>query len=80
MKDEPALTPEVEALIARRILENEPHLLVIQDRIKSLSTGYGSLDIKVEVRGGRVEKVTFYEGYSWVREKSDQRLDPTSRK
>lgn len=76
MSTNPALTPELEALIAKQIMENKPYLLEVEEQVHALG-GYGTLDVRLDIRGGVVEKVTFYSGRVWMKPKT---IDPTSKK
>ena len=68
------LTPEMESFIAKKMMENKPYLLALEERVGKVD--YGSIEVRLEVRGGVVEKVVFYEGHTWLKEKN--KLDPTS--
>lgn len=69
MNEEPTLTPELEAFIAKKIMENKPYLIEIEDRINELG-GFGTLDVRLEVRGGKVEKASFLSTKTWLRIKT----------
>ena len=58
------LTPEEYAQI---VLENKPYLIEIERAVEE--TSYGEIDLKLFVRAGQVEKVTFYKGKVWLKEK-----------
>jgi hypothetical protein len=66
---EPILTPEMEAFIAKKIMENKPYLIEIEDRINELG-GFGTLDIRLEIRGNKVEKASFLSTKTWLRLKT----------
>lgn len=67
MTDE--ITPELEAKIAKAIMENKPYLLEIEDRVNVVK--FGEIDMKLVVRGGVVEKVSFFETKTWLKDKSN---------
>jgi hypothetical protein len=57
------------------ITENKPHLVEIEDEIQRLGL-YGELDIRLTVRGGRVERLAFYGGRTWLRDKPNLTQQP----
>lgn len=63
----PEITPEMEAIIAKSIMENRPHLYELERHINEIP--HGQLEVVLDIRGGRVEKMTFVERKSWIREK-----------
>jgi hypothetical protein len=63
------LTPELEAFIAKKIMENKPYLIQIEDMVAELN-GFGTIDLRLEVRGGRVEKISCFATKTWLRDKS----------
>lgn len=64
------ITPELEAKIAKAIMENKPYLIAIEDLVQNVK--HGVIDVKLEVRGGIVEKMSFFETKSWLRVKIDE--------
>lgn len=64
---DPQITPELEALIAKRIMENQPHLYALAQALEALGT-HGQLEVVFDVRGRVVEKMTIVERKSWVRQ------------
>lgn len=71
---EQQLTPELEAMIVQRIMENKPYLLAIEDAVQqamdtSTPKGFGTVDIRLEMRGGKVEKVSTFSTSVWMRPK-----------
>ncbi len=63
------LTPEMEALIASKMMENRPHLIELENRIQGIS--FGHLEVIIDIRNSRVDKMTFIEKKACIREKSD---------
>ena len=53
---------------AEWIATNKPHLIEIEEEIQKVGS-YGELDIRISVRGGQVEKIGFYGGRSWLKDK-----------
>lgn len=64
------ITPELEAKIAKAIMENKPYLIAIEDLVQQVK--HGVIDVKLEVRGSIVEKMSFFETKSWLRVKIDE--------
>lgn len=64
------MTPEQFAILLK---EAKPYLMMIEDRAAEI--GYGSLEIRLEVRAGQVEKMMFFESKTWLKDKSSW-LDP----
>lgn len=54
---------------ARWVSENKPHLIEIEEQIQKVGL-YGEMDIKVTIRGGKVEKLSFWRGKTWLLDKS----------
>lgn len=54
---------------AKYIAENKPYLIEIEDEIQQMGM-FGEMEIKISIRGGRVEKLQFWKGKTWLREKS----------
>jgi hypothetical protein len=61
------LTAEQEAQIVMAMKANKPYLIAIEDWVQKSKDGY--IEFRVEVRQGRVEKMTKYSGDYWMREK-----------
>jgi hypothetical protein len=61
---------------AKYIAENKPHLIEIEEEIQKMGQ-YGEIEVKIGIRGGRVEKVVFWKGRTWLR---DKQLDPLKTK
>jgi len=55
---------------AKWIAENKPHLIEIEEEIQKIGQ-FGELEIKLTIRSGTVEKINFYGGRCWLREKKD---------
>lgn len=51
------------------VAQNKPYLIEIEEEIQKIGL-YGEMEIKINIRGGRVEKVQFWKGRTWMREKS----------
>jgi hypothetical protein len=51
------------------VATNKPYLIEIEEHIQKIGL-YGEMEIKLSVRGGRVEKVQFWQGTTWMREKA----------
>lgn len=65
--DELILTPEQEAAIVVSIKRHKPYLLRLEEEVQSVQ--HGSIEIRLEVRNGSVDKLTFFNHKSWIREK-----------
>ena len=64
------ITPKTSAEdFAKYIAENKPYLIEIEDQIQKVGL-YGEMDIKLTIRGGRVDRVSFWGGKIWLRDKS----------
>ena len=68
------LTPELEAKIVASIMENKPYILAIEDEINNLGKGtgqpgYGTVEVRLEVRNGIVTKMQFWSGSTWLKDK-----------
>lgn len=50
---------------AAYIAQNKPYLIEIEDEIQKMGQ-YGEMEIKISVRGGKVEKVMFWKGRTWL--------------
>jgi hypothetical protein len=54
---------------AQYIAENKPYLIEIEEEIQKMGK-FGEMDIKISIRGGRVEKVSFWKGRTWLLDRS----------
>ena len=59
------------------IAENKPHLVEIENEIINIGM-YGELDIRVSIRSGQVEKLSFYGGKTWLKDKRKLTQQPTN--
>lgn len=64
------LTPEQQAQIAQAMKANKPYLLAIEDWVQGEHDGF--IELRMEVRAGRVEKMTRFSGKYWIREKEQE--------
>jgi hypothetical protein len=55
---------------ARYIAENKPYLIEIEDEVQKMGK-FGEMEVKLYIRGGRVDKVSFWKGRMWLRDKVD---------
>jgi hypothetical protein len=55
---------------ARYIAENKPYLIEIEDEVQKMGS-FGEIEVKIYIRGGRVDKVSFWKGRVWLRDKVD---------
>lgn len=62
------LTPEQYAQIVE---QNKPHLIAIEEQI--MQTDNGSIELKIDVRQGTVNKITFFNQRYWF--KTSQKVD-----
>ncbi len=76
-----ALTPEQ---FAEMIRDSKPYLIELENHVQGVS--YGTVEVKIEVRAGVVEKMNFFNSKTWLRDKTkkedqckSQKLDPNSR-
>lgn len=53
---------------ARIVMANKPYLIAIEKEVEQLD--YGEMDIKITVRAGQVEKISFWKGKVWLRDKA----------
>lgn len=61
--------PETSAQdFAQWVATEKPYLIEIEEEIQAMGL-YGEMEIKLSIRGGRVEKVQFWKGKTWLREK-----------
>lgn len=54
---------------AKYIAENKPYLIEIEDEIQRMGE-YGEIEVKICIRGKRVDKVQFWRGRTWLRDKN----------
>ncbi len=66
--NEPVLTLDQEAMIAKAIRLKKPYILAIEDTARELQ--YGTMEVQMEVRAGAIEKMSFFNKKTWLREKS----------
>lgn len=57
---------------AEFVKHSKPHLLKIDEAITKMEGGYGTLEIKMEVRAGVVNKMSFWSGEMWLSPKQQQ--------
>lgn len=60
--DQPKLTPDQ---YAELIKLTKPYLLELEERVESIQ--FGTIEIRIEVRAGVVEKMTFFSGKTWLK-------------
>jgi hypothetical protein len=66
--NDPALTPELEAIIARQIMENRPYLIALEDKVQEVKNG--EIVVHVFIRTGVVEKMEFERAFeNWFKPK-----------
>jgi len=53
---------------AEMIREQKPYLLELEKEVGKI--GYGTVEVKLEVRAGAVEKMCFFNSKNWLRPKS----------
>ena len=61
------LTPEIEAMIVENMRRRKPYLIRLEEEVQAVQ--HGSIEVKIDVRNGSVDKLTFYDHKSWIREK-----------
>jgi hypothetical protein len=61
------LTPEQEAAIVASMRKHKPYLIRLEEEVQSVQ--HGSIEVRIEVRNGSVDKITFFNHKSWIREK-----------
>ena len=54
---------------AKYIAENKPYLIEIEEQVQKVGL-YGEMDIKLKIRGGKVDSLSFWGGKTWLRDKS----------
>ncbi len=64
--------------LARYLAEHKPYLIEIEEAIEAIGT-HGVIEMKIEVRQSKVEKLTFWKGSMWLRQRPDKQppLDET---
>ena len=55
---------------AQWIADVKPYLIEIDEEIRKVGL-YGEMDIRVTIRGGKVEKLAFYGGRTWLMDKTN---------
>lgn len=65
--DELTLTPEQEAAIVVSIKRHKPYLLRLEEEVQAVQ--HGCIEIKLDVRNGSVDKISFFDHKTWIREK-----------
>ena len=65
--EEVLLTPEQEALIVASIKKRKPYLLRLEEEVQTVQ--HGSIEVRLEVRNGSVDKIVFFDHKNWIREK-----------
>ena len=69
MIDESALTPELEAFIVGKIMENKPYLLALEERVQQVKNG--EIEVKLFLRTGVVEKMEVNKAFeNWFKPRS----------
>lgn len=63
------LTPDEFAELVRR---EKPHLLAIEDQVKSMKEGYGEITIDLEVRAFKVVGIKFHTKDKWILTSKDK--------
>lgn len=61
------LTPEQEAAIVSSIKRHKPYLLRLEEEVQSVQ--HGCIEVRLDIRNGLVDKITFFDHKSWIREK-----------
>lgn len=51
---------------AQIVEQNKPHLIAIEEQI--MKTGDGSVELKIDIRSGIVNKITFFNSQYWFRQ------------
>lgn len=59
------MTPEEFAAL---VLKNKPHLVEIEDAVKDIQ--YGEIQINMTVRAGVIQKMQFWSGRTWLKDKN----------
>jgi len=62
---------------AEWIATNKPHLVEMEEQIQKVGL-FGELDIRVSIRGGQVEKLSFYGGKTWLKDKRNLTQQPAN--
>lgn len=58
---------ELKLALAEFIGKTKPYLIEIEEEIQR--NPYASIDLRLEVRGGRVERVTTFTARTWIHQK-----------
>lgn len=66
------LSAEQELLIVQAIKKRKPYLLRLEEEVQQLQ--HGCIELKVDVRNGSVDKLTFTSHRTWIKEK-DSNID-----
>lgn len=59
---EPKLTPDEYAELMKN---TKPHLIKLEEEFSKVD--YGTVEVKFEVRGGVVDKMSFFESKTWLK-------------
>lgn len=54
---------------AKYVAENKPYLIEIEEEIQAMGN-FGKIDVKIHIRGGRVDKLEFWKGKTWLRDRA----------
>lgn len=65
--EEVNLTPQQEAAIVVSIKRHKPYLLRLEEEVQVVQ--HGSIEVKLEIRNGSVDKISFFNQKNWIREK-----------
>lgn len=71
------LTPELEALIVQSMKKRKPYLIRLEEEVQAVQ--HGSIELKVDIRNGSVDKITFTSHQTWIKEK-DANIDSNPHK
>lgn len=58
---------------AEFVKENKPYLVRIEDEITKIEGGYGTVEVRLEVRAGVVNKMSFWRGETWLQPNQNNR-------
>jgi len=65
---------------ARYVATNKPYLIEIEDEIQKMGK-FGEIEVRISIRGGLVDKVSFWKGRTWLRDRvSLTELPPSDNK
>lgn len=70
------ITPELEAFMVSRIMENKPYFIALENALNELGT-HGILEVKLEVRGRKVERMSIIKTQTWIMENIKANLTQT---